>query len=290
MHLRWNGWSLSAFRIATQSPPPLRKRLVNRLRFAFVFVKTSGAFPTPHLALAQPKQDGGNVITPSVCLLQRIANINGDIDADLIDQSQRAHRHPPLHQRMVDFFCVHSAFEQLGRVEQIRKQNAIHEEPRAVADNYGQFPDLPRKCDCALARVVRSLFGNDNFHQLHPAHWIEKMQTDDVFGRDRHVGQLANGKRGCVRGDDCFWTRLHCQLAKDFLFDVDFFGGGLDNNLHVAQFHRRGGGYNPGTTLFCFFLRHQAALHSVGVSLLDISKAVVDLLSRDIAQDHGDTA
>src|SRR6266566_7949113 len=130
MPVRRNDRPFSAFGVAMQSPPPLRKRIISRLRFALVFVKTSACFAPEHLAVAQPKQDGGNLIAPPVGFLECVANIDGDIDADFIDESQWTHPHPPLHKGTVDFVRVHAAFEKFGSVEQIRKQNAVDEKTR----------------------------------------------------------------------------------------------------------------------------------------------------------------
>src|SRR6266567_4557369 len=114
------------------------------------------------------------------------------------------------------------------------------------------------------------------------------MKTDDVFGRNRRIGQLADWKGGRVCGDDRFWTGLHRQLEKDLFFDLDLFRGGLDDKLHIAQFHWCGGGHDPGATLLRFFLAHQAPLHSVSVSSLDIGQTAVDLLPGYIAENHSD--
>ena len=119
-----------------QSAPPLRQRVVSQMRFAFVFVETAAAFATEHLPVAQPKQNRGNVIATPVCLLQCIANINCDIEANFVDQSQRAHRHTPLQKRVVDLSCVQTALEKFRRIEQIGKQNPVDEKPRAVADDH----------------------------------------------------------------------------------------------------------------------------------------------------------
>ena len=94
------------------------------------------------------------MIASPVRLLKGVANINRDVDADFVDQPQRPHWHTPLHKRIVDLVRVQAAFEKLGSIEQIRKQNAIDEKTRAVADNHGQFPDLPRKSERPLARLV----------------------------------------------------------------------------------------------------------------------------------------
>ena len=76
------------------------------------------------------------MIATPVCLLQCSANINCDIDADFVDQSQWAHRHTPLQKRVVDLSCIETALEKFRRIEQIGKQNPIDEKPRTVADDH----------------------------------------------------------------------------------------------------------------------------------------------------------
>src|SRR6266700_1227429 len=121
MPVRRNDWPFSAFWVAMQSTPPLRERIVRRLRLAFVFIKTSACFAPEHLAVAQPKQDGRNVIALPVGFLECVANIDGDIDADFIDQPQWSHRHYPLQKSIVDLVRVHTAFKQLRGIEQVRE-------------------------------------------------------------------------------------------------------------------------------------------------------------------------
>src|SRR5213080_3541836 len=142
--------SLSSFGLAVQRAPPLYERVVRRLCFGLVFVKTTPRFSAKHLTFAQREQDSRNVIAPSVGFLKGIANINSDIDANFIDQSQRSHRHSPCHKRIVDLVRVQSAFKKLRGIEQIRKQNAVDEESRAVAHNHREFPDLSHKGETPL--------------------------------------------------------------------------------------------------------------------------------------------
>ena len=133
---------------------PFFKRFVRCLRFAFVFVKASARFAPEHLATAQREKRSGNVITPSVGFLKGIANINSDIDANFIDQSQRSHRHSPCHKRIVDLVRVQSAFKKLRGIEQIRKQHAVNQKTRAVAHNHREFSDLSHKGETPLPRLL----------------------------------------------------------------------------------------------------------------------------------------
>src|SRR5437868_3389294 len=157
MPVRRNDRPFRAFRIAVQSAPPLDERLVRRLRFAFVFVKTAACFTTEHSTIAQPMQDGGSVIATAVGFFQRPGDVNSDVHADLVDQTQRPHRHSPGDKRIVDLLCIHSRLEKFRGIEQIRKQNTIDEKAGTVAHLYRQLSDLARKCERSSERFLRSL-------------------------------------------------------------------------------------------------------------------------------------
>ena len=94
------------------------------------------------------------MIAPSVSFFECIANIHSDIDADFIDQSQRAHRHAPLQQRVVDLLCMQTAFKQFSGIKQIREQDSVDEETWAVAHNDREFSDLSHKSETPLARLL----------------------------------------------------------------------------------------------------------------------------------------
>src|SRR5206468_9826210 len=64
--VRWNIRALGAFEFAVQGAAPLSERVVRRLRFAFVFIKTGATLPSKHLSVAQPEKDGRNVIAAAV--------------------------------------------------------------------------------------------------------------------------------------------------------------------------------------------------------------------------------
>jgi hypothetical protein len=94
------------------------------------------------------------VIALPVGLLERVTDVNRDIDANFVDQSQRSHRHAPRHQRRIDPLRVHAAFEKSCSIEQVGKQNAVHQEPGAIAHDYRHFCDLAYKCQAPVARFV----------------------------------------------------------------------------------------------------------------------------------------
>src|SRR5207247_10320211 len=102
----------------------------------------------------QPEQDSRNVIAPSVGFLKGIANINSDINANFIDQSQRSHRHAPLHKCIIDLVRVQATLEKLDCIQQIRKQHAINQKTRAAENDHREFSDLSHKGETPLPRLL----------------------------------------------------------------------------------------------------------------------------------------
>src|ERR1017187_4792656 len=141
---------------------------------------------------------------------------------------------------MVDIVRTDAVLEKLGGIEQIRKENAVDEKTRTVAHNHGQLSDLPREGERPSLNLIRSLFSNDDFDQLHPADRVEKMHTDDAPARIRCGSQFTDRKSGSVRSQNRFWFHAPSEIAKDFFLDVDLFRGGFDHDLDVAHFYMSG--------------------------------------------------
>src|SRR6267154_4532307 len=111
MPVWWNVWSSSPLRLTVQSTPPLHQRVVRRLASTFIFVKACACFAAQHLLVAQPEQNSWDVIALPIGLLECVGDIDRDIHAYFIDQSQRTHRHSPFHERTIDSLCVHAALK-----------------------------------------------------------------------------------------------------------------------------------------------------------------------------------
>src|ERR1700730_11688540 len=95
------------------------------------------------------------MVAASECLFECRSNVNGDVDADLIDQTQRPHRHTPFQQCIIDLLCVDAGFEKLSRIEQIWEQDAIDEKSGTVPHNDGKLSNLPHAPKLKIIPVVR---------------------------------------------------------------------------------------------------------------------------------------
>src|SRR6266576_3696363 len=110
------------------------------------------------------------------------------------------------------------------------------------------------------------------------------MKSNHVLRWTGRVGEPADRKGRCICGDDRFRAGLHSEFTKDFFLYLKFFRGSLDDELHVAQFHWRGGGDNPRAACFRFLLSDQTTLYGISIGFLNVREAAIDLLPRDVAQ------
>ena len=76
------------------------------------------------------------MIAFAVRLFERARDVDRDVDADLIDQSQRSHWHSPFYERIIDLVRTDALFEKVGSVEQVRKQNAIDQKTGTVPHHH----------------------------------------------------------------------------------------------------------------------------------------------------------
>ena len=99
-------------------------------------------------------------------------------------------------------------FEKFRSFEQIRKEDAVNEEPGTVAHNHWQLGDLAHKTERAGNGGVRGFRSDHNFDQFHSTDWIKEMQSDDALGRFGFGCEIGNWQGGSVRGQHRGMRRL----------------------------------------------------------------------------------
>ena len=258
--------------------------------FACVFVKAAPGFASEHLGLLHFLQDRRRAGAGTKRFFERGRDIDRDVDPDLVDQTQRPHRHPPFDERGIDLLRSDAVFEKLRGFEQIGKKDTVNEESGAVLYHHRELPDLPGKEERTFFRFVGSLFSDHDFDQFHPADRIEKMESDDAARMLGLRGEIADRKRGSVGREDVSVVDFRVEVVEDGSFDFDLLGGRLDHHLHLPHRAGIGGGDNTRAALLRFLLAHQAALDRFGIGLLDPGQAAIEQLAADVAQDHGHAA
>src|SRR2546423_14450072 len=121
-------------------------------------------------------------IAAAESVMKRVGNIDSDIDADFVDQSQRTHGHSPVRNRPVNLLRVNARLQKADCINEIWKQHSVHQKARAIADDHWNFCNLARESECAFNRLIGRLGTDNYFNQFHSAHRIEKMQYDNAIG------------------------------------------------------------------------------------------------------------
>ena len=180
------------------------------------------------------------------------------------------------------FSALDAVLEKFRGIEQIRKQNAVHEEPGTVAHHHRQLADLAGKSR-ARGRCVSSevCLADHDFDQFHSADRIEKMQTDDAARafrfrpRDR---RLASAEVFVARISLC--RRSLQSRSRKISLLISIFSEAASITIWTSRISiRRAGGNDAGAAFLRFLLRHESAFDRVGVSFLDVGQAAIEFFA-----------
>ena len=164
-------------------------------------------------------------------------NMVGNIHAHLIDQTQRPHRHAELQHGLVDVLHARAVLEQMSRFDEIRHENAVHEEAGRVPHHDGQLANLLDELNRAPDDIGRSLPADDHLDQLHPMDGIEEVDADDTLGMLRCRGDFADGKRGGVARQNRVRSGQFIKPRKQLLLEIHPLDRRLDDHVRAVQRH-----------------------------------------------------
>ena len=116
------------------------------------------------------------------------------------------------------------------------------------------------------------------------------MDADDVLGMRQAVRDGVDGKRARVRGEHGARRNLRFESGEDFLFEVEFFDGGLDDEVHVAHRHVVGGGHHAVEPGLRVGLGEHAPFRRVRENLADRLDALRQRARVDVLQQHAQPA
>ena len=134
--------------------------------------RSSSACSRPRRSAAR----SSSLMRPETC-----QHVVRHVQADLVEQLERPHRHaPPLH-RPVDRRDRRALAGRRQRLGQVRNQHAIDEEAGRIVHQHRRLAD-PARQPGRGGEASSSLCGRaDHFDQRHLRHRIEKVQADDAL-------------------------------------------------------------------------------------------------------------
>ena len=126
-------------------------------------------------------------------------------------------------------------FERADRIEHVRNEQAVDDEPSAVSRGDRELALRLRELERRLKRVLAARNAANHLHELHHLRGVEVVKPDEALGALRHRRLVDDRKRG---GVGCEHSAVLCERV-DLLphreLDLEILGDGLDHQVAVAE-------------------------------------------------------
>ncbi len=158
-----------------------------------------------------------------------------DVQADFVEQLERTHGHAPASCRVVDGADRYAFPGHDQRFGQVRHQDAVHEEPRGIADEHGRLPDATGQRHGRRQGCVVALCGAHDFDQGHLGNRVEEVEAHHTLGVERGPRHLRDAERAGVRGQHRGRSRQAIEAREHVVLGVHRFDDRLDHEISQRQ-------------------------------------------------------
>ena len=180
-------------------------------------------------------------------------------------------------------------FQRANCIEEIRHQQPIHNEARAVFCPDGGFAEFRAKGNNLFINCLVGRDRSHHFNEIHHGHWVEKMQSyraPRTFGGRRHFGDSQGGR---VAGKNRGRRADLIQRRKQFALRRQLFDDGFDNQVGSSQiFQGSGSLQSPASFGFPCFCTRSLLRQPVQV-FLNALQSLVDKLCAYFAHYGGES-
>src|SRR6266508_1397897 len=165
------------------------------------------------------------------------------VDADEIDQGARPHRPAgTVRDRLVHLLGLHCGLvEDADAVVQQWNQDAVDDEAGGVAATHRLLASAFGPGIRGLDGILRALARANDFHQREDGRGIEEVHADDTLRMFGCFGDLGNGQRRGVRGENRVRACQTIELGKDLALELELFEHRLDDEVALGEIAERGG-------------------------------------------------
>ena len=157
-------------------------------------------------------------------LEHHLRHVQRRVEAHEVEESERTHRvaASELH-RLVDVLLRgHARLEQPDRLEEVRHEEPVDDEPRGVLGGDGclaeRLDEGPGGLEGRVPREDRA----DDLDQLHHRRRVEEVEPENLRGPPRRGGQLGDRARRGVRRQDGLRRADPVEARERLLLDAGF--------------------------------------------------------------------
>ncbi len=154
-----------------------------------------------------------------------------DIKPRHIHQYKRPHREPEVDRRLVDRRRRRPLFQQPERLLNVGDKHAGHQEPLARGDQHRSLAKRLGPTDRRRQNLRWRGVAPDNLHQRHAVSRIEKVHADQPLRMPHSRGQLVQGDRRRIGGEDGVGRANGFQVVDDRPLHIDVFEHRFDHQI-----------------------------------------------------------
>ncbi len=201
------------------------------------------------------------------------ADVRGDVDAHLVEQGQGPDGPAPEHEGAVDLGDRHALGDEEGGFVQVGAEDAARVETDAVVDDDDGLALPLAERHGGRHRGGRTRRGADDLEQRHFVHRAEIMHPHDVLGAAGAGGDLRDGQRRGVRGEDGVGAGNRLDLGEHATLEGEVFEDRLDDDVGAREARVVGRGRDPAEPPRPLGGRERAALQALVVETRDVLEA-----------------
>ena len=201
-----------------------------------------------HAGRDHPSEEGRRGVPGLPVLLEHDFGDPGrGVEAHEIEQGEGAHgmAAAKLHSPIDVGDRAHAPLERPYRVEEVRHEQQVHDEPGPVAGDDRLLAQPPDELDRGVERLLRGGHRPDHLHQRHQGHGVEEMEADKAVGPRGGGGHLADDEARGVGGEDRRRWAERVQLAPEGVLDLEVLGDGFDHEVAGPERADVGGERQP---------------------------------------------
>src|SRR5438093_863103 len=171
----------------------------------------------------------------AVRLLHHARHLDGDIEADLVEQRDWPNRESETHRHAVDVFDRRALRQEVANFVRVGSKDSVHPESRAVLHDDHGLAHPPAECDRGTHGLRLRARARYDFDQRHLRDGRKEMHPDDALRRARRFGDAGDRDRRGVRRKDAVRWQNGFDVPQDLLFHSQLFEHRLDRQLRAAE-------------------------------------------------------
>src|SRR5258706_98125 len=185
-------------------------------------------------------------------------NGQADIEPDEVGEHERSHRmvHAELHHAVDRFRRGHALEQREDRFVDHGHQHTVGDESWVVVDLDGRFPHPRRQLGDARIGLVAGGNAADDFDERHDRHRVHEVHTDHFVGAPGRRGDLRDGDRRRVRGQDAIRTGQRVEVCEELRLRAEILDDGLDHDIGVCRGRNVTGRPDPPEDLLLILSGH----------------------------------